>query len=63
MLQDSRETKQQTPRERPSARWRREGKGKTKKKKKKNVSSVGEWDSLVGRGGDEEYGTPNPVYG
>jgi len=41
------------------------GKGKTKmkkKKKKKNVSSVGSgirWWAGV----DEEYGTPNPVYG
>ncbi len=40
-------------------------KGKTKKKKKKkNVCSVGSgirW--WVGRGADEEYGTPNPLYG
>jgi hypothetical protein len=37
VLQDSRETKQQTPRERPSARWRREGRGRRRRRRRRRT--------------------------
>ncbi len=37
VLQDSRETKQQTPRERQSARWRREGRGRRRRRRRRRT--------------------------